>query len=155
MPMSRSVRGRAIPGAPLVLGAAGVIPFLVAGAGLAFGPAVYAGPALLSLAAYGAAVLSFLGGARWGAEIAKVDPPGWPVLAASVLPSLLAWGLLAAPFATPTLQIGALIVGFLLTWLWDLRSGTLPGWYPRLRTILTAGALVGLALGLSKAVSLG
>ena len=41
----------------------------------------------------------------------------------------------------------ALAAALVLHYIWDLRSPGLPVWYPRLRLILTAGAVAGLAAG--------
>jgi hypothetical protein len=144
-----------IPAPAWVLGLSGLIPFFVAAGAYAFGPPRLAGPALLALVTYAAAILSFLGGARWGAEILRTNCPGWLTLAGSVLPSLVAWGLLAAPFATPQWQLSGFLAAFLAAWLWDVRSVHLPPWYERLRTMLTLGAVVALGVALEHALSVG
>lgn len=140
------------PWPPTLLGAAGVIPFVGAGALLAFGPPTLAGPALLWLVAYAAVILSFLGGVRWGAEIARSEQPRFSVLALSVLPSLAGWVLLAVPFATAELQLGGFLLAFAWMWLWDSRAVDLKPWYRRLRSWLTLGAAIGLGLGLAEAL---
>ena len=72
-----------IPGAPLALTLAGIAPF-AAGAGVMW--AAQADPVLqaqagLTLLVYGAVILSFVGGLRWGAEIAASEAPRAAVLA--------------------------------------------------------------------------
>ena len=46
-------------------------------------------------------------------------------------------------------EAGGVAAGLALQWLWDIRATGLPGWYPTLRTLLSAGALAGLAGGLA------
>lgn len=135
---------------PLLLGAGGVIPFLGSAFAYAFGDPRLAGPALLALVTYSAAILSFLGGVRWGAEMQANPRPNALVMIGSNLPALAAWALLAAPFATPVLQFGGFLAAFVLHWAWDLASPGLPAWYRRLRTPLTVGAGVSLGLALWK-----
>ena len=139
------------PSSAAALGALGLIPLFAAALVLAFGPPNLAGPALLTLTAYSAAVLSFLGGVRWGVEIALTRSPRWAVLAASNLAPIAAWLLVAAPgaFGLSEVQaLGGFILAFLLQWAWDSRSTTPPAWYPRLRTLLTLGAVLALAVAL-------
>jgi hypothetical protein len=134
-----------IPHPVLAWGLAGLIPFL--------------GLPMLSLAApelsvgcdralglYAAVILSFLGGARWGQEVASAAPDP-RLIALSMAPSVAAWGLALLPPGHAGLQLAGLAGALVLHLLWDLRSQGLPGWYPRLRLILTAGAVAGLAAG--------
>jgi hypothetical protein len=134
-----------IPRPVLAWGLAGLIPFL--------------GLPMLSLAApelspgcdralglYAAVILSFLGGARWGQEVASAAPDP-RLIALSMAPSVAAWALALLPPGHAGLQLAGLAGALVLHLLWDLRSQGLPGWYPRLRLILTAGAVAGLAAG--------
>jgi hypothetical protein len=127
-----------IPGAVLALGWAGVIPF----AGLAL--AAVAGIALPlvplpALAAYGTAILSFMGGAQWG--LAMRTAAGARGYAVSVLPALLGWVALLLP-ARPGLVLLAAGFALLLGYdLWTVRRGEAPAWYAHLRAQLT-GAVV-------------
>jgi hypothetical protein len=142
-----------IPRPALALGLAGLIPFAAASGVFAFGPPELGGPALLALLGYGATVLSFLGGARWGLEIGRGTPRAL-VLAVSTLPSLVAWGLLVAPRLDAVQQLSGFIAAFILQWIWDSRDPDAPPWYPRLRTLLTLGATVTLAVALEQAMRL-
>jgi hypothetical protein len=125
-----------------------VIPFLALG----IAPWL-AGPETKALAAaalegYGAAILSFLGGCRWGFAAAGLGPgPGWAPLGVAVLPALYAWGvaLLPVPVSLSLLALG--FVGLLAADLALARAGGAPGWWPRLRSPLTGGAVAGLLLG--------
>ena len=120
----------------------------------AFGDPQLRGPALLTLLGYSAAVLSFLGGVRWGVEIALRRQPRWIVLGAAVLPSLTAWGLLAGSALRTEHQLGGFLAAFLLQWAWDSRAVSPPAWYPRLRTLLTLGAVLALAVALEATLRL-
>ena len=104
----------------------------------------YAGPALLALMAWAAAMLAFLGGVRWGATAASPAPDGL-MLAAAWLPAFAGWGLLAAPITDVRLQIGGFIAAFAAVLLWELRAAG-PGGAPRLALI--AGALIALIAAL-------
>jgi hypothetical protein len=81
---------RAPPTLALRLGYAGLIPF-VAGALLVWGVREDAHPYVaLALAAYAAAILSFLGGIHWGLALRQAEPS----------PALLGWGVVPALVAS-------------------------------------------------------
>lgn len=137
-------RGRTIAWA---LALAGLIPFGGCAILVAQGGA-QADAWLGALIAYAAVILSFLGGARWGASLASGSPdPATLVL--SNLPALVAWAaLLPLEMPSPT-RLTILSAGLAMMWLWDRRRP--PTWYPALRTVATVGAL--LSLGLAVVVS--
>jgi RsiW-degrading membrane proteinase PrsW (M82 family) len=90
-------------------------------------------------------------------EIAIHRRPRWGVLAASNLPPLAGWLLLAAGggFGLTEVQaLGGFLLAFLLQWAWDSRSNSLPAWYPRLRTLLTLGAVLALAVAIEASLRL-
>lgn len=136
-----------------VLGLTGLVPFVAGAAVFGWGPPRLGGPALLALLTYAAVILSFLGGVRWGQEMGGRDPRPLTFVGA-VLPSLAAWGLLAAPGLDPSRQLGGFILAFVAQWAWDVRSRSAPAWWPRLRTALTAVVCVCLAVGLEQAMDL-
>lgn len=135
-----------IPPAALWLGLAGLIPF-VAGALALWVPLPLLDPqnGLKLSVSYGAIILSFLGGIRWGTAIGPYDAQRQArELATSVLGSLAG---LAAVFLPPIPALTLLVTGFLMQGLWDVTSveaGRLPAWFGKLRMILTAGAVVSL-----------
>ncbi len=135
-----------IPIAARWLGFAGLLPFL--GAAVAAlvtegGPNAFAVRALL---AYGAVILSFLGGVRWGFAITTGEPERLPArLAFSVVPSLAGWVALLLPAVFGLLLLA---LCFALMLLADLRPGLAPAWYIRLRLPLSVGAVACLLLGL-------
>lgn len=127
-------------------GLAGLIPFAAGALGGFSDNEVVLIVSRLGLAIYAGLILSFLGGARWGLEIgrASVRPA---VIGLAMVPTLLAFGLLAWPHLPSRFQFVGLAAGFALQWLWDLRADGAPSWYPRLRTVLSVGALAALIAG--------
>ena len=130
-----------IPSGPALLGYSGVLPF----AALAVTVLLTAGAtqdlALRSFLAYGAVILSFLGGIRWGAA-ARAGQPRNGEYVLAVLPSLWAWACLLADS-----QLGAawgLMAGFALMGFADWLKpapGTAP-WLVTLRLRLTAAVVL-------------
>jgi hypothetical protein len=99
--------------------------------------------ALLAMRAYAIAILSFLGGVRWGAALGEDGSARtfWH----SVAPAVLAW---ATVFMQPVLALAILAMTFAGQGAWDAlsaQSGTLPGWYGKIRiklTFMVVGALL-------------
>jgi len=134
-----------VPVAPLVLGAAGLVPFLAAALGpwLALWPAGIE-PVFFSLA-YAAAILSFLGGAQWG--LALTAGTGlWLRMTLAVIPPLVAWAALLAGGTTGLLVAGLGLLGVYLADEWLGRRRRLPRHYLVLRRLLTPVVLVALAV---------
>lgn len=136
-----------VPAPARLLGFGGLIPFL----GLGLLPHLAPGAAAWSqplLAGYGATILAFMGGCRWGFASAGLgEGPTLRLLGLSVLPSLWAWLALAAPFP---FDLDLLALGLALLYLADLKlklDGGAPAWWPALRLPLTLGAAAGLLLG--------
>lgn len=135
-----------IPAAPLWLGLAGLLPFAAAAAGAHLLPPDQQGVALRALLGYGAVILSFLGGVRWGLAIRDADTDTLlPRLAWSVTPSLLGWVALLLP-AGPGL--GLLAAGFGAALLADWRAPDTPAWYRRQRLPLSLGAILATIVGM-------
>ncbi len=142
-----------IPRSALLSGLAGLIPFWAAPA-LAL-MHVMSDVSIATEAAmytiYGAIILGFLGGVRWGVAMqAQTTPPG-RVLILAVLPSVLGFGAVFVHWSMGEVWGWALIIlGLLAQLAWDraaVSSAVLPAWYGRLRILLTGGAsLAGLAL---------
>jgi hypothetical protein len=99
--------------------------------------------ALLAMRAYAIAILSFLGGVRWGAALGEDGAARtfWH----SVFPAILAW---ATIFMQPVLALAILAMTFAGQGAWDVlsaQSGALPAWYGKIRmklTFMVVGALV-------------
>lgn len=150
-------RTQEIPRPALVLGIGGLLPFAATAVAVWYQPEIgdtnssltISRFALHALGAYGAVILSFLGGVRWGKLLddeARLDQ--WGPLALSVLPSLVAWCSLLLP---PSSMLILLIAGFVTQYVLDraaVRRGELPAWFGRLRLILSSGAVLSLIAAL-------
>lgn len=130
-----------------ILGYGGLIPFVLP----AIAPFLGIAPDLPWLQmqlAYGAIILSFLGGLHWAfamtcKELSEQDKSLRFVW--SVIPSLAAWSTFAM---SPKLAAIVLIAGFtfhLLQDIWLVTKVQLPEWFMRLRFQLTAVACISLA----------
>ena len=136
-------RNAPMPPAAALLGYLGCVPFAAGTVALW----LVADPALqraiaFAVGAYGAVILSFLGGVRWGREIAREGPvPGRGPLLLSTVPCVLAWLALLLP--GPAHPLLALLLAFVVVGVLDVQEEEL-AWYSRLRLALTA--IVGLCL---------
>jgi hypothetical protein len=141
-----------LPSSAAWLGAGGAVPFVVLGVSAPFLTDPHRASALFALGAYGAAILSFLGGVRWGLAIAAAatardDKRLAGALTLSVVPSLVAWLALLLP---PPASLWLLLVGFAAMLYLDVsraHAGDVPAWYPRLRWPLSCLVLATLACG--------
>jgi Protein of unknown function (DUF3429) len=132
-----------IPRVVLIYGLAGLIPFLGLPL-LGWNRPDLAADCVRWQALYGALILSFLGGARWGQAVQAARPSPL-VVSISMLPSIAGWFLLLSEYDLGRAAVLKGLAGALIAhWLWDLNSAGLPAWYPRLRAILTVGAVAGL-----------
>lgn len=134
----------------LYLGFSGLIPFLSAPVLMAATNSFYPEIAYAQMV-YGASIVSFLGGARWGFSLPDGSPalPDWKNLGNSVVPSLMAW---MAFLCRDNIAEGTLIVimGLGLSLHYDLTL--LPGypaWFKAQRTILTLVATFSLVATLA------
>jgi hypothetical protein len=143
-----------IPRSALILGLAGLIPFLWGAAtqlntGLAdwglraFGPrfvAPYVG------LAYGTVILSFMSGVLWGFATRATGATAATGYALSVIPALWAFFMVGGGPVSAAINLMAGFAGLLaLDWtFW--RQGLAPEWWMRLRVLLTAVVLACLAL---------
>lgn len=136
-----------IPTAALFLGLAGLIPFCVSALSQWIHlPYLSPEQGFLTGAIYGAVILSFLGGIRWGTAIKEFENNRQSYeLAGSVLPSLVGW---ISLLVSPIIGVSLLIAGFLVQALWDILSvekDYLPQWFGKLRMLLTLGAVLSLS----------
>ncbi|XP_029970351.1 transmembrane protein 69-like [Salarias fasciatus] len=141
------------PRPALYLGFSGLIPFVSAPLLMAATQSFYPEVAYAQMV-YGASIVSFLGGARWGFALPEGSParPDWMNLGNSVVPSLVAW---LALLCRDSVAEGALMVimGLGLSLHYDLTL--LPGyppWFKAMRTVLTLVATFSLVatLGLKQ-----
>ncbi|MBL8581340.1 MAG: DUF3429 domain-containing protein [Rhizobiaceae bacterium] len=105
---------------------------------------------ILLLKTYAAMLLSFLGGTRWGAVLAKDDDGTAATIA--LLPALSAWIALLLP---PAVAFAGLAVAFAAQGAWDslaAHAGSLPVWYGALRARLTVIAVATMILAFAATV---
>ena len=130
------------PTASLVVGLGGLIPFISAPAFMLV--AGYYSPFVAyGQVAYGASILSFLGGIRWGLTLPEEGGvrPSWFNIGYSVTPSLIAWvGLL---FPVP-LALCVMMTGLGGSLYMDLTLYGYPAWFRALRFLLTLFAILSL-----------
>ena len=135
------------------LGGLGALPFIaLSGAGplLDSAPRMFAVHALV---AYGAVILSFLGGVHWGLAIGSRSNADHQELrtrlVVSVIPSLAAWAALLVPEKTGLLVLATAMAAMLWVDIRATRAGQAPRWYPKLRIPLTCVVVAALLLGAS------
>ena len=142
-----------VPTSAAWLGGLGALPF-IALAGAA--PFLDSAPRLFvvrALVAYGAVILSFLGGVHWGLAIASQGDAAHQALRTrlivSVIPSLAAWVALLFPERIGLLILAAAIAAMLWVDIRATRAGHAPQWYPKLRIPLTCVVVAALLFGAS------
>lgn len=136
---------RTYPLAPCLLGLAGLIPFLAGAIALALGlslPVIGGtGQVRLALVVYAIAILSFLGGVRWGIALGYEDShKATRDYIIAVVPALVGW--LAIGLAAPR-DLWLLCAAFVTLGLLDygLACRTVaPEWYGNLRLLLSGVA---------------
>lgn len=135
-------RSNPVPMGAIILGVAGLIPFLGFAALAVSGSDGGLGSIGLSprtiLSGYGAVIASFLGGIRWGAAAARNAGNGDYLVA--IVPSLVAWAAMALSAPWDLRVLGVLVIA------WGLidqdlhRRGLVPLWLGRLRLVLSGVA---------------
>jgi hypothetical protein len=133
------------------LGALGAIPFIGLAGAIPFLSGDLRIVVVHALVAYGATILSFLGGIHWGLAIGSQKSADTGNIKArltlSVIPSLVGWAALLLA-ETPALYILAISIAAML-WV-DIRAtrlGFAPPWYPKLRIPLTCVVVTMLLFG--------
>ncbi|XP_071547297.1 transmembrane protein 69-like isoform X2 [Panulirus ornatus] len=130
------------PTPALALGFSGLIPFVAAPVYMVTS-GVFEPDVAQAQLFYGASILSFLGGVRWGLTLpeSSSQPPDWHNLGYSVTPSLIAWIGLIAPHSVGMLTV---IAGLGLTGYMDLAMWGYPTWFKGMRFCLTFIAILSL-----------
>ncbi len=146
-----------IPRPALLLGVGGLLPFFATAVAVWYQPSIdnpatgltISEFALRALGAYGAVILSFLGGVRWGKLLVdEARLRQWVPLTLSVLPSLVAW---CSLLLSPPAMLLLLMAGFAAQYVLDrlaVRRQELPAWFGRLRLLLSSGAVLSLTVAL-------
>ena len=139
-----------IPAVPLLLGLAGLIPFLWGALTSLNDPLAVWGQQTLGVRfvgpfvqlSYGVVILSFMSGVLWGFAV-RADKQHAPLcFGLSVVPALWVFFMTGRGMASDSIN---LICGFLAVLLIDLafsRWGLTPPWWMRLRSLLTAVVVI-------------
>ena len=131
---------RPLPTLALLLGLAGLIPFIAFGI---YAVAQNDDRAAFGLVAYGAVILAFLGGVHWGFALEEPNRRGERArLSLGVAPSLVGWvGLLLSTALAVNAGLALILAGFIGTTALERRAlqmGLMPPSYMRLRYMLSA-----------------
>ena len=138
-------RPDAAPAPALWLGVAGLVPFVVLAFAAHLAPAALSAKAIYVLGAYGAIILSFMGGCRWGLACAGLgEGATWWALGVSTVPALLAWAALAVGGDAPLWVCALGLVALFAADVALSRAGGAPRWWPALRLPPTVGAVLSL-----------
>ena len=145
---------RQIPIAALALGLAGLIPFLWGAANVAYPasggwvggwlPPMYRGT-YVSLT-YGVVILSFMSGVLWGFATKAKGAKAAVGYALSVVPALWAFFMVNGDPGNAAVNLAAGFAGLLMLDYFFALQGLAPGWWMRLRVLLTAVVLACLAV---------
>lgn len=143
-----------IPKSALILGLAGLLPFLygalsvlvpaTAGLGWAWSPN-HTGPALLQI--YGIVILCFMSGVIWGFAARADGPQAALFYGLSVIPAIFVF---LTAFADPRPSLVMLIAGFVALLAVDAsaqKQGLAPDWWMSLRLLLTTVVVICLSVG--------
>lgn len=141
---------RSLPPLAILLGAAGLIPFVLGSLAALALESDGATRALLALSAYGAVILSFLGGVHWGFALQAGAEQTLRAQRArfglGVVPALIGWaGLLVTFIGLPKTGLLVLVAGFALTTIAEARgaeAGLVPRGYMALRWVLSLVVVV-------------
>ncbi len=129
-----------------IFGLSGLAPFFALSLAALALDAEGAARALSGLEIYGAVILSFIGGCRWGFSSAGFGAgPTVAAMAIAVAPSL--WAAAALWLAPASAIAPVLALGLALMFVEDwraTRSGDAPPWWLRLRLPLSVGAILAL-----------
>ena len=142
-------RPDAVPAWALWLGWLGLIPFVAGALAALVLPDRVAIQSLSMVLAYGAVVLSYLGGVRWGLAMAEYGGPAAPMTwVNAIVPPTVGW--LANLMAlAPGLTL--LTLAYLAAFFFDMamvRAGRAPAWYAALRRPLSAVTIASLGISL-------
>lgn len=132
------------------LGYFGLIPFVSLAAAAVFAPASLRSLASEALLAYGATILSFLGGIYWGLAIASSSARSAPLLlflSVGVTPQLLGWAALLVSAQAGFVLTAAGLLALLLADRAAVKYGLAPGWFLHLRWPLSGAAAMAMFAG--------
>jgi len=143
-----------IPLSALVLGLAGLIPFLWGAANVAYPPSgAWVGQWLQPMfrgtyasLTYGVVILSFMSGVLWGFATKAKGAKAAVGYALSVVPALWAFIMVNGDPGNAAVNLAAGFAGLLMLDYFFSLQGLTPAWWMRLRVLLTAVVLACLAV---------
>jgi hypothetical protein len=136
-----------LPVVAWIYGVAGLIPFIGCAGADILSIAPGSGWWRLALIIYSAVILSFLGGARWGLELARFPASAFQITL-SMVPSIAGFFLLLTPAPLQRWALGGAAAAHALQWFWDIRAKKAPQDYGQLRSMLAAGAILSILAAL-------
>ena len=145
-----------IPRAPLILGLAGLLPFIAAAFVSTFPSTasdaqtahlLTAVDGLAALSLYGTIILSFMSGVLWGFATKVEGSKATIGYVLSVLPALWAFFLRGSSVTDTLFYLSIGFLGLLILDYYFFRKGLTPPWWMRLRIMLTAIVVVCLSIG--------
>ena len=124
------------PKAALMLGFSGLIPFVAAPC-VMIAAGFYMPAVVDAQIKYGAVILSFLGGPRWGLTLPEeaTEPADWKNMGYGVVLPLVAWVSILLP--SEALSLLTLITALTAAGYFDLAWTGYPSWYKGLRSVLS------------------
>ena len=143
---------RSLPPLAIILGAAGVIPFVLFGFAAVGGAPDPALRATQALVGYGAVIMSFLGAVHWGFMLGEREEERAvrARLVLGVLPALVGWAaVLASIYLGPVLGLAIVIAGFVALLVVEHRAnrlGLMPAGYMALRWVISVVVIALLAM---------
>tara|TARA_B110000438_G_scaffold255693_1_gene262669 strand:- start:739 stop:1197 length:459 start_codon:yes stop_codon:yes gene_type:complete len=135
---------RDIPNSNRLFGLAGLIPFWSLSFIIIFTKDPINSYALRALIAYGAIIISFLGGIHWGIAVQSIEKATWSRMGWGVILSLLGWCAIFIPYLY---ALALLITTMFVALVIDLKlvdNDNKRTWYRTLRIILSLGAITAL-----------
>jgi hypothetical protein len=132
---------RTIPLPNYILGLAGLIPFWGLTFIVIFAEKSLSFSALKLQIAYGAVILSFLGGIHWGIAVHSIEKATWPRMGWGIILSLVGWGAIFIPHIYSLVLLGLALISALVVDLQLVDNYSEGAWYRTLRFILSFGAI--------------
>lgn len=141
---------RTLPTVAMLLGIAGLVPFVACSLGALTSTPPGSDRMLLALIAYGGVILAFLGGVHWGFGLDAAGTVPADIQRArfglGVVPALIGWvALLVALVGFERVALAVLVAGFIATTIAEARAsqqGYVPKGYMGLRWVLSVVVLV-------------
>ncbi len=130
-----------------LLSLSGTIPFLGLAIVLVFAPTdgTYVSSSSSALLTYGAIILSFLGGVRWGVALTRAEGrTATQVFVLSVIPALIGWGAVLLGQST---GFFILAIAFFAQGVWDYGAwctDVMQEWFVKLRMVVSGIVILSL-----------